>query len=138
MCRPTAHGPQVAGAAIGAGGEPVPPPRPATFLFPESLSAYRTLCLKAGILLHCNTIPDDTGAMSTLVEGFSWVVERPRPEDDLVVSEVVADDGGEELIRIVGLDACDYLTGGETLALANALAAASARWAKPAHGRWDA
>jgi hypothetical protein len=63
--------------------------------------------------------------MSTLVEGFSWVVERPQPESDLIVSEVVAcSEDGEELIRIVGLDACDYLTAAEALALARALAAA--------------
>lgn len=63
--------------------------------------------------------------MSTLVEGFSWVVERPRPEHDLVVSEVAADDGSEKLIRIVGLECVDYLTAAEALALAGALAAAS-------------
>jgi hypothetical protein len=54
--------------------------------------------------------------MSTLVEGFSWIVERPRPESDLIVSDVVAcSEDGEELIRIVGPDACDCLTVAEEL-----------------------
>jgi hypothetical protein len=63
-----------------------------------------------------------------LIEGFSWVVERPAPESDVVVSEVVAcscDGIDEQLIRVAGLDACDYLTCGEALALARILAAAS-------------
>jgi hypothetical protein len=93
----------------------------------ESLSEIQNDCLKFGILLRCNTIPDNTDAMSIdLIEGFRWVVERPRPEDDVVVSDVCASsrDGAEQLIRVVGLDACDYLNAREALALARALAAA--------------
>lgn len=61
-----------------------------------------------------------------LIEGFSWTVQRPRPEPDLVVSDVAASsrDGAEQLIRIVGLDPCDYLSAAEASALAGALAAA--------------
>jgi hypothetical protein len=64
--------------------------------------------------------------MSTLIEGFSWVVARPRPETDVVVCDVVAlsEDGTEQLIRVVGLECCDYLTGAEASALAGVLAAA--------------
>jgi hypothetical protein len=59
-----------------------------------------------------------------MVEGFSWVVERPRPESDLIVSDVVAcSEDGEELIRITGLHVCDYLTATEASALAGALTA---------------
>jgi len=50
-------------------------------------------------------------------------MSRARPNSDVLVSEVVAEDGSE-LVRIVGLDRCDYLTGGEASALADALAAA--------------
>jgi hypothetical protein len=63
--------------------------------------------------------------MSTLIEGMSWIVRRPRPENDLVVADVVAcscDGIDEQLIRVVGLECCDYLTSGE--ALAGVLAAA--------------
>ena len=64
--------------------------------------------------------------MSTLVEGFSWVVERPGPNSDLVVSEVVAEDGSQQWVRVVGLDLpADYLSPAEALALAGALVAAS-------------
>jgi hypothetical protein len=60
-----------------------------------------------------------------LIEGFSWFVERPCPNSDLVVSDVVAEDGSAQWIRVSGLDLpCDYLTHGEASALAGALAAA--------------
>jgi hypothetical protein len=65
--------------------------------------------------------------MSTLFEGMSWIVQRPRPETDVAVTDVVASgcDGiDEQLIRVRGLDPCDYLTAGEAQALAGILAAA--------------
>jgi hypothetical protein len=40
-------------------------------------------------------------------------------------------DGAEELLRVIGLDTCDYLTSAEALALANALTAASDDLAPP-------
>ena len=87
---------------------------------------------------------------TTMIEGFSWIVQRRRPDSDIIVSDVAAcEDGqvGAELItvldlttgrgachyptavkkwvRIVGLHACDYLTSAEASALAGALTAAS-------------
>jgi hypothetical protein len=85
------------------------------------LSEFRTM---NSLALQRNT--GDTGAMSALVEGFSWFVERPCPNSDVIVSDVVTEDGNEEWIRISGLDLpCDFLTHGEASALAGALVAAS-------------
>jgi hypothetical protein len=65
-----------------------------------------------------------------MVEGV-WVVERPRPDSDVVVSALNGDccvvnevSSDEQPIRIVGLDATDYLTTAEALVLALALVAA--------------
>jgi hypothetical protein len=63
--------------------------------------------------------------MSTLVVGFSRFIERPGPNSDVVVSEVVAEDGSQ-WVRVVGLDLpADYLTAAEASALAGALLAAA-------------
>jgi hypothetical protein len=70
--------------------------------------------------------------MSTLIEGFSWVVERPCPNNDLVVSNVVAEDGSAQWVRVVGLDLpADYLSATEARELAGVLAAAAAELAPP-------
>lgn len=65
-----------------------------------------------------------------MVEGV-WVVERPRPDSDVVVCALTGDgsvvnevSSDEQPIRIVGLDATDYLTTAEALVLALALVAA--------------
>lgn len=70
--------------------------------------------------------------MSTLVEGFSWIIERPGPNSDLVVSEVVSEDGSAQWVRVAGLDLpADYLTAAKAKALAGALIAASDELASP-------
>jgi hypothetical protein len=70
--------------------------------------------------------------MSTLVEGFSWIVERPFPNGDVIVSDVVSDDGSEQLIRVSGLDLpADYLSAAEARELAGALVAAADELAPP-------
>jgi hypothetical protein len=63
--------------------------------------------------------------MSTLIEGFSWFVERPGPNSDVIVSEVVSEDGSAQWVRVAGLDPTDYLTAAEARLLAGALAAAA-------------
>jgi len=72
-------------------------------------------------------ISGDTDAMSNdLIEGLTWFVERPCPNSDLVVSNVVTEDGSAQWVRISGLDLpADYLTGVEAEALAGALLAAA-------------
>ncbi|MGO9155340.1 hypothetical protein [Mycobacterium sp.] len=62
-----------------------------------------------------------------IIEGMPRAVVRPGPDSDVVVAAFTchADGEVEQLIRIAGLDACDYLTSGEASALARALAAAS-------------
>lgn len=76
-----------------------------------NVSACINHCLKTGILLLCNTFPDDTGATTSMVEGFSWVVERPRPESDVIVAAFTchADGEVERLVRVDGLDRTDYM-----------------------------
>jgi hypothetical protein len=65
--------------------------------------------------------------MSTLVEGSSWIIERPGPN-----SEVVSEDGSAQWVRVAGLDLpADYLTAAEAKALAGALIAASDELASP-------
>jgi hypothetical protein len=83
-----------------------------------------------------------------MIEGLTWIVERPRPENYIIVTDVAAcEDGGtgditvldltapddacdylttvaEELIRIEGLHPCDYLTAADASALAAVLTAA--------------
>ncbi len=80
----------------------------------------------------CNTFPDDTGAMTTIVEGFSWVVERPRPGSDVAVAAFTchADGEVERLVRVVGLDRTDYMQLTEARALARALDAAANQLAR--------
>jgi hypothetical protein len=64
--------------------------------------------------------------MSPLVEGFSWVVERPCPNSDVIVSHVVSEDGSAQWVRISGLSLpADFLTGPEARMLAGALTAAA-------------
>lgn len=64
--------------------------------------------------------------MTSMVEGLSWVVERPRPESDVTVAAFTchADGEVERLIRVDGLDRTDFLTSTEATALARALTAA--------------
>jgi hypothetical protein len=70
--------------------------------------------------------------MSTLVEGFSWFGERPAPNSDICVSDVVSEDGSARWVRVVGLDLpADYLSGPEAEALAGALLAAVNELASP-------
>jgi hypothetical protein len=69
--------------------------------------------------------------MSTLVEGFSWIIERPFPDSDVLVTDVVAEDG-EELIRISGLDLpADFLSAAQARELAGVLIAAADELAPP-------
>jgi hypothetical protein len=62
-----------------------------------------------------------------IVEGMPRTITRPPPESDVVVAAVAcrADNETERLVRVDGLDASDYLTGGEAVALARALDAAA-------------
>jgi hypothetical protein len=70
--------------------------------------------------------------MSTLVEGFSWIIERRCPERDIVVSEVVEQDGSARWVRVVGLDLpADYLSAAEARQLAGVLTAAADELAPP-------
>jgi hypothetical protein len=70
--------------------------------------------------------------MSTLIEGFSWFVERPGPNSDICVSDVVSEDGNAQWVRIVGLHLpADYLTSAEALTLAGALTAAADQLTPP-------
>lgn len=58
------------------------------------------------------------------VSSIERVVERPRPDTDVVVCACSGDDG-EQLVRVGGLDApTDYLTCTEAVALARALSSA--------------
>lgn len=67
-----------------------------------------------------------------LIEGFTWVVERRCPERDIVVSEVVEQDGSCQWIRVSGLSLpADYLSAAEARRLAGALAAAADKLAPP-------
>lgn len=76
--------------------------------------------------------PDDTGSMSTLVEGFSWFVIRPAPDSDICLSDVVEQDGSARWVRVVGLNLpADYLSAAEARALAGALIAAADQLARP-------
>jgi hypothetical protein len=89
------------------------------------LSAWRTLCPKIKRLaLQRNT--SYVGAMSNdLIEGMSWIIERACPNSDVLVTDVVSEDGSDELLRISGLNLpCDYLTHAEASTLAGALNAA--------------
>jgi hypothetical protein len=47
----------------------------------------------------------------------------PGPNSDILVADVVSRYGGEQWVRVVGLDRTDYLTNREALALARALVA---------------
>jgi hypothetical protein len=70
--------------------------------------------------------------MSILVEGFSWIIERPAPDSDLVVSDVVNEDGSARWVRISGLDLpADYLSAAEARELAGVLIAAADELAPP-------
>jgi hypothetical protein len=61
-----------------------------------------------------------------LIEGLTWFVERRWPERDIVLTDVVSDDGSEHLIRISGLDLpADYLSAAQARELAGALVAAA-------------
>jgi hypothetical protein len=62
-----------------------------------------------------------------IVEGMPRTIQRPRPDGDVTVAAFCchADNEIERLVRIVGLDPTDYLTGGEAVALARALDAAA-------------
>ena len=76
--------------------------------------------------------PDDTDAMSTLVEGFSWFVERPAPDSDICVSDVASEDGSGLWVRVVGLDLpADYLSAAQARELAGVLTAAADQLAPP-------
>jgi hypothetical protein len=61
-----------------------------------------------------------------IVEGMPRTIARPAPDTDVTVAAFCchADDETERLVRVDGLDASDYLTGGEAVALARALDAA--------------
>ncbi len=70
--------------------------------------------------------------MSTLIEGFSWFVQRPAPDSDICVSDVVSEDGSARWVRVVGLDLpADYLSAAEARELAGALIAAADELAPP-------
>lgn len=71
--------------------------------------------------------------MSTnLIEGFTWVVERPCLNSDVVVSDVVSGDGSARWVRISGLDLpADYLSAAEARELAGVLTAAADELAPP-------
>jgi hypothetical protein len=68
-----------------------------------------------------------------IVEGTPRTITRPPPDGDVTVAAFTcrADDGTERLIRVDGLDRCDYLNAREALALAGALIAASDELAPP-------
>jgi hypothetical protein len=61
-----------------------------------------------------------------IVEGMPRTITRPPPESDVTVTAFCCHTEGEteRLVRVDGLDACDYLTGAEARALARALDAA--------------
>ena len=66
-----------------------------------------------------------------LIEGFSWFVERPCPNSDLCVSDVVSEDGSAQWVRVSGLDLADYLSATEARELAGVLIAAADELAPP-------
>jgi hypothetical protein len=77
--------------------------------------------------LPCNAIRTILAAMSMdLIEGLTWFVERRWPERDIVLTDVVSDDGSEHLIRISGLSLpADYLSAAAAREFAGALIAAA-------------